>query len=209
MARPRTQYVCQKCGAVHPKWMGRCPDCGEWNTLVEVPTTPTLRAVGAPPGPAPQSVPLPAVEAADVGRWPLPIGEFARVLGGGVVPGSLVLVAGDPGIGKSTLLMQLADRMAGPDFPVLYISGEESLGQLKLLADRLGLRNPHLYLLNETRMAALKDVIAALRPRMVIVDSIQTVYTEEIPSPPGASARCERPPSAFRPWPRAWGSPSS
>lgn len=160
MARPRTQYVCQKCGAVHPKWMGRCPDCGEWNTLVEVPTTPTLRAVGAPPGPAPQSVPLPAVEAADVGRWPLPIGEFARVLGGGVVPGSLVLVAGDPGIGKSTLLMQLADRMAGPDFPVLYISGEESLGQLKLRADRLGLRNPHLYLLNETRMAALKDVIA-------------------------------------------------
>ncbi|MER3401366.1 MAG: DNA repair protein RadA [Thermoflexus sp.] len=186
MARPRTQYVCQKCGAVHPKWMGRCPDCGEWNTLVEVPTTPTLRAVGAPPGPAPQPVSLPAVEAADVGRWPLPLGEFARVLGGGVVPGSLVLVAGDPGIGKSTLLMQLADRMAGPDFPVLYISGEESLGQLKLRADRLGLRNPHLYLLNETRMAALEDRIATLRPRMVIVDSIQTVYAEEIPSPPGS-----------------------
>ena len=186
MARPRTQYVCQKCGAVHPKWMGRCPDCGEWNTLVEMSPAPTVRAVGLAGKPGAQPVPLPAVAAAEVTRWPLPIGEFARVLGGGVVPGSLVLVAGDPGIGKSTLLMQLADRMASPDFPVLYISGEESLGQLKMRADRLGLHNPHLYLLNETRMDALADHIQGMRPRLVIVDSIQTVYVEEIPSPPGS-----------------------
>jgi DNA repair protein RadA/Sms len=161
--------------------MGRCPDCGEWNTLVEMSPAPTVRAVGLAGKPGAQPVPLPAVAAAEVTRWPLPIGEFARVLGGGVVPGSLVLVAGDPGIGKSTLLMQLADRM-----PVLYISGEESLGQLKMRADRLGLHNPHLYLLNETRMDALADHIQGMRPRLVIVDSIQTVYVEEIPSPPGS-----------------------
>jgi DNA repair protein RadA/Sms len=166
--------------------MGRCPDCGEWNTLVEMSPAPTVRAVGLAGKPGAQPVPLPAVAAAEVTRWPLPIGEFARVLGGGVVPGSLVLVAGDPGIGKSTLLMQLADRMASPDFPVLYISGEESLGQLKMRADRLGLHNPHLYLLNETRMDALADHIQGMRPRLVIVDSIQTVYVEEIPSPPGS-----------------------
>jgi DNA repair protein RadA/Sms len=166
--------------------MGRCPDCGEWNTLVEMSPAPTVRAVGLAGKPGAQPVPLPAVAAAEVTRWPLPIGEFARVLGGGVVPGSLVLVAGDPGIGKSTLLMQLADRMAGSDFPVLYISGEESLGQLKMRADRLGLHNPHLYLLNETRMDALADHIQGMRPRLVIVDSIQTVYVEEIPSPPGS-----------------------
>ncbi len=166
--------------------MGRCPDCGEWNTLVEVSPTPAPRAVGLAGPPGARPVPLPAVEAAGVARWPLPIGEFARVLGGGVVPGSLILVAGDPGIGKSTLLMQLADRMAGAEFPVLYISGEESLGQLKMRADRLGLGNPHLYLLNETRMEALVDHIQAMRPRLVIVDSIQTVYVEEIPSPPGS-----------------------
>lgn len=186
MARARTQYVCQKCGAVHPKWMGRCPDCGEWNTLVEVTPSPSVRAVGLKGTPGTQPIPLPAVEATGVERWPLPIGEFARVLGGGVVPGSLILVAGDPGIGKSTLLMQLADRMAGPGFPVLYISGEESLGQLKMRADRLGLHNPQLYLLNETRMEALADHIQAMRPRLVIVDSIQTIYVEEIPSPPGS-----------------------
>jgi DNA repair protein RadA/Sms len=186
VARSRTEYVCQKCGAVHPKWMGRCPDCGEWNTLVEMTPAPTVRVVGLAGKPGAQPVPLPAVAVAEVTRWPLPIGEFSRVLGGGVVPGSLVLVAGDPGIGKSTLLMQLADRMAGPEFPVLYISGEESLGQLKMRADRLGLHSPYLYLLNETRMDALADHIQGMRPRLVIVDSIQTVYVEEIPSPPGS-----------------------
>ncbi|MCC7106266.1 MAG: AAA family ATPase, partial [Chloroflexi bacterium] len=143
MAKGRAEYVCERCGARWPKWSGRCAACEEWNTLVE--TLPRVveggKAVAtalAARGPA-RSVRLSEIGADDLQRAALPMGEFSRVLGGGIVAGSLVLIGGDPGVGKSTLLMQVADLAARGGRPVLYVSGEESLGQVGLRARRLGL----------------------------------------------------------------------
>ncbi len=183
-----TQFVCQQCGATQPKWMGRCPDCGEWNSLVEV--VEEVRPHGLSPvgvG-APRSQPqrLSEVQVVDLGRIPVEIAELARVMGGGIVPGSLTLVSGDPGVGKSTLLMQLAASQATADCPVLYVSGEESVQQLKMRADRLGLLTDHLLLVTETDLDVIIGHIQTLKPRVVVVDSIQTVYLEALTSAAGS-----------------------
>lgn len=187
MAKPKVRYVCQECGGVQPKWMGRCPDCGEWNTLVE-----TIIESGSGARPArrvavarntPQS--LSDIAADSYRRLSLPMQEFNRVLGGGLVPGSLILIGGDPGIGKSTLLLQMTAGLAA-NGPVLYISGEESGQQIKLRADRLGIQADNLFILVETNMTAILEHIQNLSPQFVVIDSIQTIYLDELQSAPGS-----------------------
>src|ERR671932_1603541 len=189
MAKVRTEYVCQQCGGRSPKWMGRCPECGEWNTLLESLDTGSAagRAVRTAPaarGPA-RAVRLAEIETAEFDRLPLQLGEFSRVLGGGIVKGSLVLIGGDPGVGKSTLLMQVADlasRLAGP---VLYVSGEESLAQVGMRAQRLGLDAPDLMFSAETDLAAIIETAEASAPAVLVVDSIQSVFLHDLESSPG------------------------
>jgi DNA repair protein RadA/Sms len=186
MAKTRTQFVCQQCGSTSPKWMGRCTDCGEWNTLVETVVeskarTPLSRAVQRS---KPQR--LSEVTSDGLERLQLPMPEFSRVLGGGIVPGSLVLVGGDPGIGKSTLLLQVSALMAEDLGKVLYISGEESVQQIKMRAQRLGINTDQLYLLTETNLDITVEHIQELTPQMVVVDSIQTVYLDELKSSAGS-----------------------
>jgi DNA repair protein RadA/Sms len=191
MAKTRTKYVCQQCGMESPAFYGRCPDCGAWNSMVET-LEPKTTATAAPgsirplvrPRDAPQS--LMRVQSADVSRRPMPLEEFSRVLGGGVVPGSLVLVGGDPGIGKSTLLLQAAAGLASDTERVLYVTAEESAQQVKLRADRLGLTSDNLYLLSETNVDAILTAAEELKPIVLIVDSIQTVFVEEISSAAGS-----------------------
>jgi len=186
-SKTRTQFVCQQCGSTQPKWMGRCPDCGEWNSFVEVVEQkphPSERSVSGAPRTRPQR--LTEVELGNLTRLPLEIKEFSRVLGGGIVPGSLTLVGGEPGIGKSTLLMQLAASMATPDCTVLYISGEESIQQLKMRADRLGMSTEHLFLVTETDLDVILGHINEISPRLVVVDSIQTTYLAELTSAAGS-----------------------
>ncbi|MDR7421144.1 MAG: DNA repair protein RadA [Armatimonadota bacterium] len=187
MERTRTRYVCQACGHESTKWMGRCPSCGEWNTLVEEPQTPPGRA-------ARRAAPAEPVSVADVATPPerriaTGIGELDRVLGGGVVVGSAVLVGGDPGIGKSTLLLQLADRLARADGRVLYVSAEESVRQTKLRAERLGAAAPGLLLLAENDLDAIVETATRVRPALLVVDSIQTVYRRDVASAPGSVAQ--------------------
>lgn len=186
MAKTRTQFVCQQCGSTSPKWMGRCPDCGEWNTLVETiveskERSPLSYAVRRS---KPQR--LSEVTGDGLERVQLPMPEFSRVLGGGIVPGSLVLVGGDPGIGKSTLLLQVSALMAETIGKVLYVSGEESVRQMKMRAQRLGLTTDQLYLLTETNLNIIVEHIQELVPKMVVVDSIQTVHLDELKSTAGS-----------------------
>lgn len=187
MAKARTQYVCQNCDSISLRWMGRCPTCGEWNTLVETraesPAPAGLRMASRPLS-IPQ--PLAQVEEETSGRLILPMPELNRVLGGGIVPGSLVLVGGEPGIGKSTLLLQIASSISEQEGPVLYISGEESPQQMRLRARRLGIQGERLYVLTETNLEAIIANLEQLKPRMLIVDSIQTVYCEGLTSGAGS-----------------------
>jgi DNA repair protein RadA/Sms len=188
-SRTRTVYVCQDCGADTPRWAGQCPACGQWNTLVEMSVeTGRDRSALASTGLAPRTAPqrLSDVSLDGFQRIGLPLEEFSRVLGGGIVPGSLVLIGGDPGIGKSTLLLQAAALMAGQAAPVLYVSGEESPQQVKLRAQRLGIDGDGVYLLSETSLDAVLDHINQLHPRAVIVDSIQAVYLEGLDSTAGS-----------------------
>ena len=185
--KTRTQFVCQQCGSVQLKWMGRCPDCQEWNTFVEVVEERGGRKDRTAAG-LPRSTPvrLSDVKADGLDRVPMAMQEFSRVLGGGVVPGCLVLVSGDPGIGKSTLLMQVATQMAEAHGPVLYASGEESVQQLKLRADRLGAGGEQLFLLTETDLDEVLTHVERIKPRLAIIDSIQTVYVNDLTSAPGS-----------------------
>jgi DNA repair protein RadA/Sms len=183
--KSRIVYQCQQCGARAPKWQGRCPDCGEWNTYVETVEAPVARRPGSPPDSArPRRVS--EIPIADLQRLPVPLPEVSRVLGGGIVPGSLVLVGGDPGVGKSTLLMQLSEALAAQGQPVLYVSGEESLGQIGLRARRLGHRAEQLYYLCETDLARITEATTRLAAALLIVDSIQSVYDPELPAAPGS-----------------------
>ena len=190
MAKLKTHYVCQECGSVQPKWMGRCPDCGEWNTLLETiveiskpgAATPAARHALAGRN-APQA--LADIAADSYQRTLLPLDEFNRVLGGGLVPGSLVLIGGDPGIGKSTLLLQMSAGLAASG-QVLYVSGEESAQQIKLRASRLKMSGDNLYILTETNMTAILEHVGQMSPGYVIVDSIQTMYMDELESAPGS-----------------------
>ncbi len=186
---PRTVFTCQECGHESPKWLGRCPDCASWNSFTERTSSRGSRAA-ARPRPSLPPVELSRLDHDDEPRLALGLPEFDRVLGGGIVPGSLVLIGGDPGIGKSTLLLQIAARAAGSQgHPVLYLSGEESAAQLKLRAARLGLPGDALFVLTETDLQAALAEAEALSPALVIVDSIQTVYSAAAPQAPGSVAQ--------------------
>ncbi|HXF06240.1 MAG TPA: DNA repair protein RadA [Blastocatellia bacterium] len=181
----KTVYICQQCGYQSPKWLGKCPDCGEWNSLVEELKRPAVQRQSRR-----LNVPSPRryaeIESQTDVRQSSGIPEFDRVLGGGIVPGSVVLVAGDPGIGKSTLLLQIADQLSRQNGIVLYVSGEESERQIKLRGERLGVQADHLYVLAETCLETIFDIINRLTPSAVVVDSIQTIFSEKIESAPGS-----------------------
>ncbi len=186
-ASHKTIFVCQNCGRESPKWLGRCPNCQEWNTFVEtvIRAEPTPRTL--PQGSPPQE--LSKLASNQLPRLVLPVTEFNRVLGGGIVPGSLALIGGDPGIGKSTLLLQIAAAVAKETGAVVYVSGEESINQIKLRADRLGITGEGLYLLTETDIEVIIDRLRELSPKLAVIDSIQTVYLGELGSPPGSLAQ--------------------
>ena len=181
----RTVFVCQHCGRESLKWLGRCPDCQQWNTFIET----VVAAAVTPSRPIsplrpPQELSRVVIEAAD--RRQLPLAEFNRVLGGGLVSGSMVLISGDPGIGKSTLLLQVAASIAPEQGRVVYVSGEETVHQIKLRSERLGVSGEGLYLLAETDLEIILDQVEQLSPGLVVIDSIQTVYLPELGASPGS-----------------------
>lgn len=189
MAKTRTIYLCQQCGSQQTRWMGKCPDCGTWDSLVEQTerkeSAQKSRSAATSSG-LNRPVPLREIAIGGFVRLPVLGDEFARVLGGGIVPGSLVLIGGEPGIGKSTLLAQAAAKFADEVGPALYVSAEESAQQIKLRAARMGLDPEHLLVYSETNLDAVLAQVAQLKPRLVIVDSIQTVYLEDVPSAAGS-----------------------
>jgi len=176
--------MCRECGRDSARWLGRCPACHAWNTLVEhsVSNAPATRAVG------PQAIPqeLSAIEPTAEARWILSLGEFNRALGGGLVPGSVTLIGGEPGIGKSTLLLQVSAALAKDRGRVVYVSGEETLSQIKLRAKRLGLSGERLFLLAENNLDHITSQLDNLNPVMAVVDSIQSVYAPDVESTPGS-----------------------
>jgi DNA repair protein RadA/Sms len=188
VAKVKTQFVCQSCGYRAPKWLGRCPDCDSWNSLVEeqVVETPEGKRRGWGVSLAQPPIPITEIEGEEGERMRTRIGEFDRVLGGGIVPGSIVLIGGDPGIGKSTLLLQVSDRLSREDQRVLYVSGEESPRQTKIRAERLGVHAPNLLVLSETSLEEIFRELQALKPSVLIVDSIQAIFTSELQSAPGS-----------------------
>jgi DNA repair protein RadA/Sms len=188
---PATVYVCQKCGHQSRKWVGKCPDCGEWNSFVEERARAAAKKEGARGTGGfrlreVEPVAYSAIESQDDTRTTSGIEEFDRVLGGGIVPGSLILIGGDPGIGKSTLLLQAADKLSAGGTTVLYVSGEESERQIKLRGERLGVEAMNLYLLPETNLENIFHEIERMNPGVIIVDSIQTVFSGNIESAPGS-----------------------
>jgi DNA repair protein RadA/Sms len=188
MAKAKTAYACTECGGTSSKWQGQCPHCGVWNTLVEtIAATPASR-FQALAGGANVVRALSSVDASDNPRAPTGIEEFDRVLGGGLVPGGVILLGGDPGIGKSTLLLQ-AMASIGVSRRALYVTGEESADQIALRAQRLGLVNAAVELLAEVQLEAIVGAIRTQRPDVVVIDSIQTVYTEALESAPGSVAQ--------------------
>jgi DNA repair protein RadA/Sms len=188
---PKTIFVCEQCGSQSPKWLGRCPDCGEWNSFAE---ERAQESGGAPPsshryalaGAAGAATLYADVQVEQHARLTTGIDEFDRVLGGGIVPGSLVLLGGEPGIGKSTLLLQAAANVARSIGPVLYSSGEESEHQIKSRGERLGVGRAPLYLLAETCLERILDEIARIKPALVVVDSVQTIFSMKFQSAPGS-----------------------
>lgn len=186
MAKLKSKYVCSECGCVSPKWMGKCPECNQWNTFIEevdvketgLASSPSLSTL------VPQKMNDISME--DEIRLSTGLNELDRVLGGGIVRGSLVLVGGDPGIGKSTLLLQLSYNVAGKDQKILYVSGEESIKQIKLRAQRMGAESENIYLLSENNMEHILTNIQNINPDLLVIDSIQTVYNPNIVSAPGS-----------------------
>src|ERR1700687_4253745 len=187
---PKTVFACQECGAQAPKWLGRCSECGAWNSMVEERAQEQAGAAAvhryATAGTSSAAQLYADVQLAQHARLSTSIDEFDRVLGGGVVPGSPVLLGGEPGIGKSTLLLQAAANMARTIGPVLYSSGEESEHQIKSRGERLAVGNAPLYLLAETCLERILEEIARIKPALVIVDSIQTVFSLKFQSAPGS-----------------------
>jgi len=188
MAKAKSVYACTECGGSAHKWQGQCPGCGAWNTLVETIATPTAARFETVAGTRSTVTPLSRVTARANERIPTGLEEFDRVLGGGLVLGGVVLIGGDPGIGKSTLLLQ-ASAALGAARRTLYVTGEESVEQIALRAQRLGLVNAPVELLAEVQLEAIVATITATQPEVVIVDSIQTVYTETLQSAPGSVAQ--------------------
>ena len=184
----KSVFFCQNCGHEESKWLGQCPACKEWNTFVEEKVT-SVKAGTVRDKKEAQIVALSSVETDEDERMMTEMAELDRVLGGGIVPGSLVLVGGDPGIGKSTLLLQVCQRLAAMNKKILYISGEESLKQIKLRANRMGDFSHTLFLLCETNLDMIRNVIEQQTPDMVVIDSIQTMYNEEVGSAPGSMSQ--------------------
>ena len=188
---PQTIFVCQNCGRQSRKWIGQCPDCGEWNTYVEERFRPSAPAMTGGGGVASRfrdvsPIAFDTIESQDESRTSSGIEEFDRVLGGGIVAGSLVLIGGSPGIGKSTIMLQIADRLSRGGAKVLYVSGEESERQIKMRGERLGIVAENLFLLPETNLQSILAETEKMRPDAVVVDSIQTVFSEKIESAPGS-----------------------
>lgn len=181
-------FVCQSCGYESRKWLGKCPECGEWNSLVEERVVATKRGRGGNGFRLREAkaIAYSDIESQDDTRVPSGVSEFDRVLGGGIVPGTLVLLGGDPGIGKSTLLLQVADRLSAGGSTVLYISGEESERQIKLRGERLRIAAPNLMLLPETNLENILREVERVKPGVLVVDSIQTTFSSEIESAPGS-----------------------
>ncbi len=191
MAKRKTKFLCQECGYESAKWMGKCPGCGNWNTMVEeVEKAPAQRkgAFAHSQGMtlAAKPIPVTSIETVNEPRIKTDLGELNRVLGGGVVPGSLVLIGGDPGIGKSTLLLQVSAQLALKKQSVLYVSGEESQKQTKLRADRLGVMSDQLLVYSETNLEEISRTIENSKVDFVVIDSIQTIFHPEVTSAPGS-----------------------
>jgi DNA repair protein RadA/Sms len=188
MAKTRTTFFCQSCGAQSPKWIGHCPSCGEWNTYVEeiVQKAADTKTPGmmSPNRRVPKPQPVGEINLNTEHRYDIGDGELNRVLGGGIVPGSLVLFGGEPGIGKSTLMLQVA--LNAKKMKVLYVSGEESEQQIRMRAERIGLNNPDCFILTETNTQNIFQQIETLQPNLLIIDSIQTLHTSHIESSPGS-----------------------
>ena len=192
MPKARTLYICGDCGYESPKWAGRCPGCGAWNTMEETVAAPAPAAKAAGkiasnqrPGTGAQALLLKDIPENTALRTSTGISELDRVLGGGIVEGGLMLIGGDPGIGKSTLLLQVCDRLASEGQRVLYVSGEESARQIRLRARRLGVTSD-VYVLSENAMDAVEEKIRALQPDTAVIDSVQTMYRPEMSSAPGS-----------------------
>jgi len=184
----KTVFTCQHCGHASPKWLGRCPDCGRWDTLIEEVrrAPPARQGLARPAGDAAEPVSIEAVSFSDESRLSTAMAELDRVLGGGVVPGSMVLIGGDPGIGKSTLMLQTLHGLAGNGRRVLYVSGEESIRQIRLRSQRLGTLAPDLLVVSEIDVAAVLQMVDKHRPDVLVVDSIQTMFSAELTSAPGS-----------------------
>jgi len=197
MARDKTVFSCTECGGTSPRWLGKCPACGAWNTLTE--SVPEAGAgknrMSAASGPyaglaqAQAVMPLAAIEATDVARTPSGIEELDRVLGGGVVEGGVVLIGGDPGIGKSTLLLQAMDALHRVGLPTLYVTGEESGAQVALRSRRLGLEASQVNVLAEIQLEKILATVEATQPAVCVIDSIQTIYSDQLTSAPGSVAQ--------------------
>jgi DNA repair protein RadA/Sms len=173
-------FQCQSCGATSPKWLGKCPDCGEWNSFVEEERITKFAATRAA-----EPVPLSKITASSYERTSTGIDEFDRTLGGGVVKGSVVLIGGDPGIGKSTIILQALEGLTKMG-KLLYVSGEESPEQVKMRADRLNIKSDDIILLPETSLEGIMTVVQAINPQAIVIDSIQTIFSQELPSSPGS-----------------------
>jgi DNA repair protein RadA/Sms len=184
-SKAQSQFVCQNCGNSSPRWLGKCPACGEWNSYAEERVERERRGHGRIPRNS-TSLAITQIESAKEERIGTGIGELDRVLGGGFVPGSLVLVGGDPGIGKSTLALEMVNNVSLSKRSVLYVTGEESPEQVKMRAQRMGVGSDRLFVFAETSVENILDEIAKLSPKLAVIDSIQTIYTEDFPSAPGS-----------------------
>jgi len=188
MARPKTIYVCQSCGSQSPRWLGKCPSCGEWNSLTEeqIADHPGPRRESIGPGTGEPPRPITDIRVNGKDRLLCGIEELDRVLGGGIVLGSVILIGGDPGIGKSTLVLQVLSGLATQGRKVLYVSGEESAKQTKMRAERLGIRAPDLLVLCETSLDNILENVRQIEPNVIAIDSIQTVFAPDLQSAPGS-----------------------
>ncbi|MCT4566519.1 MAG: DNA repair protein RadA [Maledivibacter sp.] len=197
MGKIKTKYVCQECGYISLKWMGKCPECNSWQSFVEEFVEKKGRSSDLSTTVSQKPVKLKNIELEMENRFSTANSELDRVLGGGIVKGSLVLVGGDPGIGKSTLLIQVASNIGGQGLRVLYVSGEESLKQIKMRADRLGINNDNLYIVSENNLQFISKYIEEVDPNLLIIDSIQTVYNPDIASAPGSVSQVREGTSAL------------
>ena len=191
MAKAKTIYSCTECGAISPKWQGQCPGCEVWNTLVETvaESAPASNSRFAALGGTARLQTLSEIEAREEDRLPTGIGEFDRALGGGLVAGGVVLLGGDPGIGKSTLLLQALSELSAAHH-VLYVSGEESGQQIAMRARRLALDTRKLQLLAEINLEKILATLQSVRPQVAVIDSIQTLWSDQLSSAPGSVVRC-------------------